>query len=330
MAAGGPTRGVRSRAAARAAWATDAAVASRCRAAPRHRQAHGHHRARRARPDRRARGRDARRALRHPHRRARRWSATSTWAACRTCCPAWRRRSSTSAGAATACCTPARSTIAEDLEGPPPRIEQVLKTGQAVMVQVTKDPIGGKGARLTAQIRLPGRFLVFAPNSEVVRHQPPAPRRRAPAPQGDPEEGPARAARRDRPHRRRGRHRGGPRAPTSSGWSRSGTQIEKSAKKAKAPAVLYEEPELTVRVVRDLFTDEEFREIVTDSPRVYDQVMDYLRDVAPDLRRRRSACTRARCRRSRSTTSSSRSTRRWTARCGCPRAATSSSTAPRP
>ena len=43
----------------------------------------------------------------------------------------------------------------EDLEGPAPRIEQVLKNGQAVMVQVTKDPMGGKGARLTAQISMP-------------------------------------------------------------------------------------------------------------------------------------------------------------------------------
>ena len=56
----------------------------------------------------------------------------------------------------------------EDLEGGrPPRIEQVLKSGQAVMVQVTKDPMGGKGARLTAQVSLPGRFLVLAPDQDV-------------------------------------------------------------------------------------------------------------------------------------------------------------------
>jgi ribonuclease E len=59
--------------------------------------------------------------------------------------------------------------------------------------------------------------------------------------------------------------------------------IEKRSKKAKAPAVLYEEPELTLRVVRDLFTDEEYRELVTDSPRIFRLVTDYLRDVAPDL-----------------------------------------------
>jgi ribonuclease E len=60
-------------------------------------------------------------------------------------------------------------------------------------------------------------------------------------------------------------------------------QIQKIAKKSKAPAVLYEEPELTLRVVRDLFTDEEFRELVTDSERIHEQVMAYVRDVAPDL-----------------------------------------------
>ena len=56
---------------------------------------------------------------------------------------------------------------AEDLEGPAPRIEHVLKSGQSVLVQVSKDPIGGKGARLTAQISMPGRFLVLVPNSNV-------------------------------------------------------------------------------------------------------------------------------------------------------------------
>ena len=59
--------------------------------------------------------------------------------------------------------------------------------------------------------------------------------------------------------------------------------IEKRSKKAKAPKALYEEPELTVRVVRDLFTDEEFQEIVTDSAPVHEMVTSYLRDVAPEL-----------------------------------------------
>src|SRR5205814_7852948 len=55
----------------------------------------------------------------------------------------------------------------EEIDGEAPRIEHVLKSGQNVMVQVTKDPMGGKGARLTQEISLPGRYLVFVPNSIV-------------------------------------------------------------------------------------------------------------------------------------------------------------------
>jgi ribonuclease E len=170
----------------------------------------------------------------------------------------------------------------EDLEGAAPRIEHVLKNGQSVLVQVTKDPIGGKGARLTAQISLPGRFLVLAPNSEVSgisRRLPDAERRRLKtfvknlkpkehglivrtAAEGASEEALALDLQR-----------------LLDVWA----QIEKLSKKAKAPAVLYEEPELTLRVVRDLFTDEEYRELVTDSPRIFGMVTDYLRDVAPDV-----------------------------------------------
>jgi ribonuclease E len=170
----------------------------------------------------------------------------------------------------------------EDLEGAPPRIEHVLKNGQSVLVQVTKDPIGGKGARLTAQISLPGRFLVLAPNSDVSgisRRLPDAERRRLKtfvknlkpkehglivrtAAEGASEEALA-----------------GDLARLLDEWA----QIEKRSKKAKAPAVLYEEPELTVRVVRDLFTDEEYRDLITDSPRIFGLVTDYLRDVAPEV-----------------------------------------------
>ena len=170
----------------------------------------------------------------------------------------------------------------EDLEGAPPRIEHVLKNGQPVLVQVTKDPIGGKGARLTAQISLPGRFLVLAPNSDVTgisRRLPDAERRRLKAIY--------RAIKPD--------HHGLIVRTAAEGATEEAlkadldrllvewTEIEKRSKRAKAPAVLYEEPELTVRVVRDLFTDEEYRELVTDSPRVYALVTDYLREIAPDV-----------------------------------------------
>ncbi|MDP9297665.1 MAG: Rne/Rng family ribonuclease [Actinomycetota bacterium] len=170
----------------------------------------------------------------------------------------------------------------EDLEGPAPRIEHVLKPGQAVVVQVTKDPMGGKGARLTAQISMPGRFLVLAPNqglSGISRRLSEDERKRLKgilkklkppehgiivrtAAEGASEEALTADLQR---------------------LIREWEAIQKLTKKVKAPDVLYEEPELTVRVVRDLFTDEEFRALVTDSPRVYDKIMAYVRDIAPDL-----------------------------------------------
>jgi ribonuclease E len=170
----------------------------------------------------------------------------------------------------------------EDLEGAAPRIEHVLKSGQSVLVQVTKDPIGGKGARLTAQISMPGRYLVLVPNSDITgisRRLPDEERRRLKQilrtirPVGNgviirtaAEDADAEALAADLARR-------------LEEWK----TIEKKAKRAKAPAMLYEEPELTVRSVRDLFTDEEFRELVTDSPRVYELVTQYVAGIAPDL-----------------------------------------------
>jgi ribonuclease E len=170
----------------------------------------------------------------------------------------------------------------EDLEGRPPRIENVLKSGQAVMVQVTKDPMGGKGARLTAQISLPGRFLVLAPDQEVSgisRRLSEQARKRLksilnavrPKGHGVIVRTAAEGASEEEITRDLAR--------LTALWD----EIQKIAKRSKAPAVLYEEPELTLRVVRDLFTDEEFRELVTDSERIHEQVMTYVREVAPDL-----------------------------------------------
>ncbi|HJR98578.1 MAG TPA: Rne/Rng family ribonuclease [Actinomycetota bacterium] len=170
----------------------------------------------------------------------------------------------------------------EDLEGPAPRIENVLKSGQAVTVQVTKDPMGGKGARLTAQISLPGRYLVLAPDQDlsgISRRLPDTERRRLKsilkkvqpsghgvivrtAAEGASEEAIVHDLQR-----------------LIALWD----GIEKQTKKVKAPAVLYEEPELTLRVFRDLFTDEEFRGLVTDSQRIHERVLEYVRDIAPDL-----------------------------------------------
>jgi ribonuclease E len=170
----------------------------------------------------------------------------------------------------------------EDLEGQPARIENVLKPGQAVMVQVTKDPMGGKGARLTAQISLPGRFLVFAPKQDVSgisrrlseesrRKLKTILKRLKPADDGVIVRTAAEGATEEAITHDLTR--------LIDQWSR----IEAQAKKVKAPAVLYEEPELTVRVVRDLFTDEEYKLLATDSTQIHERVMAYVRDVAPDL-----------------------------------------------
>jgi ribonuclease E len=170
----------------------------------------------------------------------------------------------------------------EDLEGAPPRIEHVLKNGQSVMVQVTKDPMGGKGARLTAQISLPGRFLVFAPDqalSGISRRVPDAERRRLKA-----------ILKKIKPAEHgiivRTAAEGASEEALTADLERlirEWNDILKRSKKAKAPAVVYEEPELTVRVVRDLFTDGEFKVLATDSPRVHGKVLEYVRDIAPDL-----------------------------------------------
>ena len=170
----------------------------------------------------------------------------------------------------------------EEIDGETPRIEHVLKAGQNVLVQVTKDPMGGKGARLTQEISLPGRYLVLVPNSQVFGIS-----RRLP----DPE----RQRLKDILKRVRPPEHGLIVRTAAEGASEEDlekdlerlraewAEIEKSKKRGKAPRVLYEEPELTVRVVRDMFNEGEFKEIVTDSPLLYERVRQYLESVAPEL-----------------------------------------------
>jgi ribonuclease E len=163
-----------------------------------------------------------------------------------------------------------------------PRIEQVLKSGQAVMVQVTKDPMGGKGARLTAQISMPGRYIVMVPDADVSgisRRLPDNERRRLKT-----------IMKKVKPERHgvivRTAAEGASEEALTADLKRllgEWDEIQRKAKRTKAPAVLYEEPELTVRVVRDLFNDEEFRGLVTDSTRVHEKVMEYVNAIAPDL-----------------------------------------------
>jgi ribonuclease E len=170
----------------------------------------------------------------------------------------------------------------EEVDGETPRIEKVLRSGQNVLVQITKDPMGGKGARLTQEISLPGRFVVFVPSSGVFGIS-----RRLP----DRERGRLKdLLKKIRPEGHglivRTAAEGATMEELQGDVERLVKEwegIAKDAKRGKAPRLLHEEPELTVRVVRDAFTGGEFKEMITDSVPLYDQVVAYLKGVAPEL-----------------------------------------------
>ena len=96
------------------------------------------------------------------------------------------------------------------LEGRAPRIEQALKSGQQIVVQVTKDPIGHKGARLTSQISLPGRYMVYVPEQSMTGISRKLPGHRAVAVEEVAQDAQAGGRGCHHPHGRRGRERGGP------------------------------------------------------------------------------------------------------------------------
>ena len=170
----------------------------------------------------------------------------------------------------------------EDVEQGDRRIEQALKPGQSVIVQVTKDPLRGKGARLTAQISLPGRYLVYVPDggaSGISRRVSDAERERL-----------RKILKKVRPSEAgvivRTAAEGASEEDLAADLDRLKKiweQVRRKGRRGRAPKALYEEPDLVERVVRDVFSPAEFREIVTDSREVFEQVSVYLRDVAPEL-----------------------------------------------
>ena len=167
------------------------------------------------------------------------------------------------------------------LEGRARSIEQALRSGDSVLVQVTKDPIGHKGARLTSHIALSGRHLVYVPHgnaSGISRKLPDTERKRLrdalkklvpdgagvivrTAAEGASEDELARDVKR-----------------LQAQWE----DIQAKAVEGGAPVLLYEEPDLVIRVVRDLF-NEDFRELVVQGDESYDMVESYLSHVSPDL-----------------------------------------------
>jgi ribonuclease E len=170
----------------------------------------------------------------------------------------------------------------EDVEEGQRRIERVLKPGQSLVVQVTKDPLKGKGARLTAQISLPGRYLVYVPDggaSGISKRLPDAERERL-----------RKIMKKIRPSEAGVIVRTAAEAATEEELAadldrlkKAWESIRRKSRRGRAPRVLYEEPDLLERVVRDVFSPVEFQEIVTDSPDMHERVSSYLREMAPDL-----------------------------------------------
>ncbi|MFZ5852252.1 MAG: Rne/Rng family ribonuclease, partial [Actinomycetota bacterium] len=167
------------------------------------------------------------------------------------------------------------------MEGQPRRIELALKSGQSVLVQVTKDPVGHKGARLTSQVSLPGRYLVYVPDSSLTgisRKLSDVERNRLksvlrgvlPEDAGVIVRTAAEGASEDELARDVSRLR--------AQWE----DIGRKAATASAPALLYAEPDLAIRVVRDIF-NEDFTRMVVSGADVWDTIEQYVGWVAPDL-----------------------------------------------
>ena len=123
-------------------------------------------------------------------------------------------------------------------EGQNRKVEKVLKSGQTILVQVTKDPVGAKGARLTNHVSIPGRYIVYAPGGHLSGHLPQAARHRAQAAEGHPVRSGRRVRQRDRPHRRRGRQRGGAGPRRQPAQGAVGGHREEGQGRAGAPAAL--------------------------------------------------------------------------------------------
>jgi Rne/Rng family ribonuclease len=168
-------------------------------------------------------------------------------------------------------------------DGAPRKIEHVLKTGQSVLVQVTKDPIGQKGARLTSQISLPGRYLVYVPSGEmsgISRRLPEQERSRLktilkgliPEDAGVIVRTASEGASSEELERDVIR--------LKAQWEDIETKA--SASGTNAPALLYSEPDLTVRVIRDIF-NEDFNKMIVSGDVAWDDINNYLGHIAPEL-----------------------------------------------
>jgi len=168
---------------------------------------------------------------------------------------------------------------------PPPRIDDHLKKGQEVMVQITKEPIGTKGPRVTQQVSLPGRFCVLMPGVDHVgvsrRIEDRAERQRIKAIITDLKpEGVGLIA------RTAGEGKGDPDfAADIKHLVKLWQKVEKKAASVRAPALVHREMEMTSSLIRDLFTDD-IEEVAIDDKDTFTEIQAYLKSVSPELRDR--------------------------------------------
>jgi ribonuclease E len=173
------------------------------------------------------------------------------------------------------------ATATEENASQPRRIEMALKSGDPILVQVTKDPVGHKGARLTSQVSLPGRYVVYVPSGSIngiSRKLPDSERTRLKkilatvlpenagvivrtAAEGATEEQLTLDVQR-----------------LTAQWD----AIQKKAGKGNGPVLLHSEPDLLVKIIRDVF-NEDFQNIIIHGDEAKTVISDYLAQVAPDL-----------------------------------------------
>jgi len=173
------------------------------------------------------------------------------------------------------------ASATEDNANQPRRIETALKSGDPILVQVTKDPVGHKGARLTSQVSLPGRYVVYVPSGSIngiSRKLPDSERTRLKkilaevlpenagvivrtAAEGATEEQLTLDVQR-----------------LTAQWD----AIQKKAEKGNGPVLLHSEPDLLVKIIRDVF-NEDFQNIIIHGDEAKTVISDYLSQVAPDL-----------------------------------------------
>jgi ribonuclease E len=161
------------------------------------------------------------------------------------------------------------------------RIELALKPGDKVLVQVSKDPIGHKGARLTSQVSLPGRYLVYVPNGSmngISRKLPDTERARLKKILKEVLPDNAGVIVRTAAEGATDEQLGLDVSRLTAQWASIAKQVES----VNAPALLHSEPDLLIKIVRDVF-NEDFQKMVVSGEDSREVIESYLRQVAPDL-----------------------------------------------